>query len=284
MTPPTWFAVVSALALIVPGAIMGAAFADLASPPVAGHRRSLNDALIIAHDATSWRVPLPTRPRSTRSDPDSEKVFLFLAVLGVIVAVARYSQYVGEIAYALVWFSLIVFAGTILSFTVFWAKRCVDGRSVTWRLLLSSVLWLTGLFNAYWLQNAPLHGDAVGQFRSLVDQHGAVGALFKAPPGMFQQVANQMIGASLCVLMLVVFIALCLASISGVFVASHGRPRWFWVALFWINGWATSLWLWVAAAVIGTIALVCTSGMAFDGGEAFSHWVSTLVPTPAPST
>lgn len=141
----------------------------------------------------------------------------------------------------------------------------------------------TGLFNAYWLQNAPLHGDAVGQFRARVDQYGAIGAFFKAPPGEFQQVANQMIGAVLCLLMLVVFIALCLSSISSVYIASYGRPRWFWLALFWINGWAVNLWIWVFAVVIGTIALVCTSGMAFDGGEAFTNWVRTLFPTPSPS-
>ncbi|MFT3796966.1 hypothetical protein [Microbacterium sp.] len=274
---------VFALALVVPGAIVGSAFADMVALPVAGHRRSLNDALAIAREATPWRIRLPSRPQRTSNDPDTEKVMIALLVIAVVVAVARYSQYVGEIAYALVLFSAIVFAGTLLSFIVFWAKKCVDGGSIAWRILLSLVLWTTGLFNAYWLQNAPLHGDAVGHFRGLVDRHGPIGAFFKAPPGEFQQVANQMIGAFLCVLMLVVFIALCLASISGVYIASYGRPRWFWLALFWTNAWAVRLWVWIVAVAIGVLALVCTSGMAFDGGEAFAHWFKTLIPTSTPT-
>ncbi|WP_152642175.1 hypothetical protein [Microbacterium azadirachtae] len=283
MTPPTWFAVVSALALIVPGVIVGSAFADMIALPVAGQRRSLNDALVIARKATPWRLRRASRPRRRSNDPDAERAMAFFMMFGLVVAVARYSQYVGEIAYALVLFSAVVFVGTMLSFVVFWAKKCVDGRSVVWRILLSSVLWTTGWFNAYWLQNAPLHGDAVGRLRARVEQYGAIGAFFKAPPGEFQQVANQMIGAFLCLLMLVVFIALCLASISGVYIASYGRPRWFWLSLFWTNGWAVQLWVWVLAVGVGVVALFCTSGVAFDGGDALAKWFSTLIPTPTPT-
>lgn len=271
MTPPTWFALVFTLALIVPGVIVGSAFADMVVLPVAERRRSLNDALTIARDATAWRIQLPSFRNRTRGDPEAEKLMILLLVLGVLVAVARYSQFVGEIAFALVLFSALVFGGTILSFVVFWAKKCVDGRSVVWRVLLSSVLWTTGLFNAYWLQNAPLHGDAVGRFRARVEQYGAIGAFLRAPAGEFQQVANQMVGAGLCLLMLVVFIALCLSSISSVYIASYGRPRWFWLALFWMNGWAVRLWVWVLAVLIGAIGLVFTSGMAFEIGEALAH-------------
>lgn len=278
MTPPTWFSVVFTVALLVPGVIVGSAFADMVALPVAGHRRSLNDALRIAREATPWRIRLPTRQNRRSSNPDTEKLILILAVAGVVIAVAKYSQHVGEIAYALVLFSGVVFGGTILSFIVFWAKKCVDGRSVVWRVLLSSVLWTTGLFNAYWLQNAPFHGDAVGQFRARVDQYGPIGAFVRAPAGEFQQVTNQMIGAFLCLMMLVVFIALCLSSISSVYIASHGRPRWFWLALFWSNGWAVRLSVWIFAVAIGAIALFCTSGMAFDGGEAFTTWLRTLIP------
>jgi len=283
VTPPTWFAVVSALVLVIPGVIVGSAFADLMTLPVAKRRRSLNDALMIARDATSWRLPIPSLGRAS-SESGNEKPLIFIMMLGVIVAVALYSQYVSEIAYALVAFSAVVFVGTILSFFVFWVKKCVDGRSITWRILLSSVLWTTGLFNAYWLQDAPFHGDAVERFSARVDQHGSLGAFFRAPEGEFQQVANQMIGAFLCLLMLIVFIALCLSSISSVYIASHGRPRWFWLTLFWVNGWAARLWVWVAAVAIGALALICTSGMAFDSGEAFSRWIRTLFPYSVPTS
>lgn len=281
MTAPTWFSAVFTIALLVPGAFIGAAFADMATLPAARHRRSLNDALTIAREATPWRLRLPQRQNRGSSDPDTEKLILILAVVGVVIAVAKYSQYVGEIAYALVLFSAVVFGGTILSFVVFWAKRCVDGRSVVWRLLLSSVLWTTGLFNAYWLQNAPLHGDAVGQFRARVDQYGPIGAFVRAPAGEFQQVSNQMIGAFLCLMMLVVFIALCLSSLSSVCIASYGRPRWFWLALFWSNGWAVRAPVWIFAVAIGAIALFCTSGMAFDGGESFTTWLRSLIARPS---
>lgn len=68
----------SALALVVPGVIVGPAFADMVALPVAGR-------------------------------------------IG-----ARSMTHVGEIAYALVLFSAVVFGGTMLSFVVFWARRCVD--------------------------------------------------------------------------------------------------------------------------------------------------------------
>lgn len=284
MTSPTWFSAVFTIVLLVPGAIIGSAFADMATLPVAGHRRSLNDALRIAREATPWRLRLPTRRHHSSSDPDTEKLIIVLAVVGVVIAVAKYSQYVSEIADALVLFSGAVFGGTILSFVVFWAKKCVDGRSVVWRLLLSAILWTTGLFNAYWLQNAPFHGDAVGRFRARVDQYGPIGAFLRAPAGEFQQVSNQMIGAFLCLMMLVVFIALCLSSVSSVYIASYGRPRWLWLALFWSNGWAVRLPVWIFAVLIGAIALVCTSGMAFDGGEAFTIWLRSLIPKSASPT
>jgi len=276
VTPPTWFSVVSALVLVVPGVIVGSAFADMVGRPVAGHRRSLRNAMTIAQNATPWRIRLPALRGRFTSDPDTEKLAVVLLAVGVVIAVARYSQHVAEIAFALVLFSAVIFAGTMLAFSVFWAKKCVDGRSVVWRLLLSSVLWTTGLFNAYWLENAPLYGDAVGRFRTRVEERGAIGAFLHAPPGEFQQVANQMVGAFLCLLMLVIFIALCLASISSVYIASGGRPRWFWLFLFWANGWAVRLWVWIFAVIIGTTALAFTSGVAFQGGEAVSRWTASL--------
>ncbi|MBO9704783.1 MAG: hypothetical protein J7474_04625 [Arthrobacter sp.] len=272
------------VALVVPGVIVGSAFADLVARPVAGHRRSLNRALEIAGEAAPrWTIRW-WRPGNLSTNPDDAKATLFVIGIVVIVAVGRFAQYVGEIAYGLVLFSAVVFGGTVLSFFVFWMKRCVDGRSVVWRILLSSVLWTTGLFNAYWLQNAPFHGDAVGRLGALVKEHGPIGAFFKEPDGAFLQVAVQMIGAILCVMMLIVFVALCLASISGIYIASHGRPRWFWLALFGVNRWAVRLRVWIIAVILGFTALACVSGAAFDGGEALIRWFGSLPsapPTPA---
>ncbi|QIM15456.1 hypothetical protein G7067_01980 [Leucobacter insecticola] len=218
---------------------------------------------------------------------ENEKWVIVLLVIATIVAVARYSEYVGEITVWLVVFSALVFLATVVAFLVFWVKKCVDGRSVVWRILLSSALWTAGLFNAYWLQNAPIHGEAVEVMRAYVAKHGAIGSFLQSKHGEFQQVANQMIGAGLCMLMLLVFMALCLAAISAVNIASGGRPRWFWLALFWLNKWATGLRVWIVAAFVGLLALAFTSGLAFDLGEAFIHQVSTLFPssslTPTPS-
>lgn len=211
-----------------------------------------------ANDLTDWRIwpklksLFSSGQRRQRSD-ESPWTNWVLVGIGVLVLVELYARHNELVAIIVVLAALVMLVTVLLTFTGLWWKETIDARQTAWRFIFTVLLVGIGLYDGVSLVHPAFNANAVADLL----EHGPL----NAEGTSFGTVLYQAFGACLALLVAVVSVFYCIASITAVYIAARAAGIPLWRLLYWTSRWTVPRRVGWVAMVCGVISIALTNGL-----------------------
>lgn len=266
------------------GLFIGSAFGPVSgiSP---GFSFDLAVAQAIADERTAWA--LGTRLREwlrgwqARRTPSTDENWWVkpVLILGLLIwAVINYARHVEAVASGTVLAAFTLGLASAIALATLYHRGVVAGGAHARVLISGCMLLVAGIFDAIFL-TYPIVGRH--QLATLLGNLKTGRSVLAGTSLQF--VGTQLVGVILFALVIVLFIAVCVSTVTSVYIAGNvvGQP--IWKVAYWLTGWSLRPAIRWVIYITSVLSLLATSGLLFDGLHAFFSWLQRLT-TPKPAT